>query len=262
MPAPIVGRTGRRPVIAVTACIKPVEGSPFHAAGMKYVEAAAEGAGGMPLIVPALGDGIDIDQLLGMVDGILVTGSTSNVDPALYGGPAPRPGNKSDAARDATTLPLIRAAIDRDLPLLAICRGHQELNVALGGTLHQHVHEVPGMMDHRDDGTRPWEDRFGHAHPVTAVAGGMLQRILGGRQAIMVNSLHHQAIDRLAPSLVVEATAADGVVEAASLPGRRFVLGVQWHPEALWRIDGDHAAILQAFGEAAAERAVSRSTAA
>ena len=243
--------SGRRPVIAVTACIKLVEGSPSHAAGMKYVEAAADGAGGMPLIVPALGAGIDIDQVLDLVDGVLVTGSTSNVAPEIYGGPGPRPGNKGDPARDATTLPLIRAAIERDMPLLAICRGHQELNVALGGSLHQHVHEVPGMMDHRDDASLPWEERFGHAHPVMPEAGGLLARIQGGIAPFLVNSLHHQAIDRLAPGLRVEARAEDGLVEAISIPGRRFVLGVQWHPEALWRIDPAHDAILKAFGEAA-----------
>ena len=164
----------------------------------------------------------------------MVTGSPSNVDPSHYGGPAPREGNEADPARDATTLPLIRQAIARGLPLLCICRGLQELNVALGGSLHQHVHELPGRLDHRSDKSKALPDRYGPAHPIRLTPGGRLQALFDGATRIDVNSLHGQGIDRLADRLKVEALAEDGTVEAVSIRTTRFALAVQWHPE--WQV--------------------------
>ena len=225
----------RPPVIGVPACLAQREGFNYHQVGGKYVDSVIDGAGGLPLLIPALGPRLDADAVLAEVDGLLITGSPSNVEPRHYGGPAPRPETALDPARDATTLPLIRRALDLGVPLLAICRGLQELNVALGGTLHQDVHELPGRADHRSNKTVPLQERYGPVHPVELVPGGTMQRLLDGAGTIEVNSLHAQAIDRLAERLAVEALAPDGTIEAVRVvdaPG--FALGVQWHPE--WRV--------------------------
>ena len=247
------------PLVGITSCLKPRDELHFHSVGEKYVDAVAAGAEAIPVLIPALGARLDPDALLGRLDGILVTGSLSNVDPALYGGPPPREGNLADPDRDATTLPLIRSAIARGTPLLAICRGLQELNVALGGTLHQHVHELPGRRDHRSDKTKPRPERYGLAHPVDLTPGGRLQALLGGAARIEVNSLHAQGIDRLAPGLVVEAVAEDGTIEAVSVEGARgFALAVQWHPE--WQVLENPVSrrLFAAFGAAARAQASRR----
>jgi putative glutamine amidotransferase len=223
------------PLIGVPACLSHRDGSDCHQVGDKYVDGVIDGAGGLPLIIPALGLRLDPDAVLARIDGLLITGSPSNVEPHLYDGPPPRPDSPRDPARDATTLPLIRRALDLAVPLFAICRGLQELNVALGGTLHQNVHEVPGRTDHRSDKTVPRAERYGPAHAVQLTDGSLVQRLLDGVETIEVNSLHAQAIDRLAAGLAVEAVAPDGTIEAvrvADAPG--FALGVQWHPE--WRV--------------------------
>lgn len=220
------------PMIGVTSCLKPRDGLHFHTVGDKYVEAVVLGSGGLPVLVPAIGARLDPDALLDRLDGLLVTGSPSNVEPAHYGGPAAREDNLADPARDATTLPLIRRAVARGVPMLAICRGIQELNVAMGGTLHQHVHELPGRFDHRSDKTKTYPERYGLAHPVTLTPGGRLQAMLGGATRVEVNSLHGQGIDRLAPGLTVEAVADDGTIEAVSVDAAKgFALALQWHPE-------------------------------
>ncbi|HEY0835188.1 MAG TPA: gamma-glutamyl-gamma-aminobutyrate hydrolase family protein [Azospirillum sp.] len=245
----------------MTACARVLGAHPFHVAGDKYVRAVAEGAGAMPLLIPALGDALDIPDLLGRLDGILVTGSPSNVEPHHYGGPPSAEGTPHDPARDSTTLPLIRAALDAGVPLLGICRGLQELNVAVGGTLHPAVHDVPGLDDHREDDSEPVEAQYGPAHPVRLSPGGWLARLAGAAE-VRVNSLHGQGIARLGPGLAVEATAPDGLVEAIRVESApAFALAVQWHPE--WRFWEDplSAALLDAFGRAAAERAARRRSA-
>jgi len=249
------------PLIGVTSCLKPRDGLHFHTVGDKYVEAVIIGSGGLPVLLPAIGDRLDPDMLLDRLDGLLVTGSPSNVDPARYGGPQAREDNLADPARDATTLPLIRRAVARGVPLLAICRGLQELNVALGGSLHQHVHELPGRFDHRSDKTRTYPERYGLAHPVTVTPGGRLQAILGGAGRVEVNSLHGQGIDRLAPGLAVEAVADDGTIEAVSVEDARgFALALQWHPE--WGVAENAVSrrLFAAFGDAARAQAGRRRT--
>jgi len=234
---------------------------PFHVAGDKYVRAVAQGAGATPLLVPALGDVLDIPDLVGRLDGILVTGSPSNVEPHHYGAPPSAEGTLHDPARDSTTLPLLRAAIGTGVPLLGICRGLQEMNVALGGTLHAAVHDVPGLNDHREDDSDPLEVQYGPSHPVRLTPGGRLAGLVG-RQEVRVNSLHGQGIARLAPGLAIEATAPDGLVEAIRVEAApAFALAVQWHPE--WRFWEDplSAALFAAFGTAAAERAARRRSA-
>jgi putative glutamine amidotransferase len=247
------------PLVGVTSCLKPRDASHFHSVGDKYVDAVVAGAEAVPVLVPAIGDRLDPEGLLSRLDGLLVTGSPSNVDPSHYGGPPPREGNEADPARDATTLPLIRQALATGVPLFAICRGLQELNVALGGSLHQHVHEVAGRFDHRSDKTKSYAERYGLAHPVTLIPGGRLQAILEGAARIEVNSLHGQGIDRLAPGLVVEAVADDGTIEAVSVAGSKgWALAVQWHPE--WQVQENPWSRLMfaAFGAAARERAAAR----
>lgn len=226
-----------------------------HSVGHKYVAAVLDGAGGLPVLIPALGEGLAIDALLARLDGVFLTGSPSNLDPALYGGP-PRPsGDPADKYRDATTLPLIRACLAQGVPLLAVCRGIQEVNVALGGTLFGRLHEVAGRHDHRSDKTLAYEGRYGPRHPVHLRPGGLLRSILGDVEEIEVNSLHGQGIDRLAPDLEVEATAPDGTIEAVSVPSAKaFALAVQWHPE--WRVAeiAQHRLLFAAFGAACRQR--------
>jgi putative glutamine amidotransferase len=247
------------PLIGVSACARKGERHVFHSVAAQYVHAVVDGAQGVPLIIPALGADTDIDVLVATLDGIMLTGSPSNVEPHHYGGEKSREGTLHDAARDDTTLPLIRAAIATGVPLLAICRGHQELNVALGGTLHQNVHELEGKRDHRGRKVPSNEERYGYAHTVELTQGGFLAHLAGAPTAT-VNSLHAQAIDRVAPGLAVEAVAPeDGVIEAVRVTtAPAFALGVQWHPE--WHIATDKfaQAIFAAFGAAARERAASR----
>ncbi len=228
---------------------------PYHVAADKYVHAVLRGARALPFLIPAPDDGIDAAMIAERLDGLLVTGSPSNILPEHYGGDPSEPGTLHDPARDAITLPLIRTCLERGIPLLGICRGLQELNVALGGTLHQKVHELPGMQDHRWHDADPIETQYGPAHPVRILNGGVLAEIIGAGR-ITVNSLHWQGIDRLAPGLRAEAEAEDGLIEAVSVESApAFAVAVQWHPE--WRFAENPAsvALLQAFGAAARIRA-------
>jgi len=254
------------PLIGVPACrIVAANGLPIHKVSESYVNSVVDGAGGLPVLLPAIGDRLQtthVDRWLETVDGLLITGSPSNVDPVHYDGREARRDSERDPARDATTLPLIRQAIERAVPVLAICRGIQELNVAFGGTLHQHVHEIPGRMDHRSDKSRPLPERFDElAHAITLTEGGVLQGILGGLKEIEVNTLHGQAIDRPGERVVVEALAPDGTVEAVSLrDAPDFALGIQWHPE--WRVlENPHSKrLFAAFGDACRARAREKAT--
>ena len=226
--------TGRNlPLIGIPSCLRSINERTFHTVNERYPNAVIDAVGGLPLLIPALGPKIDCGAVLDRLDGLLLTGSPSNVEPFHYGGPPSREGTLHDPDRDATTLPLIREAVRRNMPVLAICRGIQELNVALGGTLHQRIFEMPERFNHKRRQrpmTIPDNERYGPAHPVALTPEGLLAR-LAGTTEIMVNSLHGQGIDRPAAEAVVEAVAPDGQIEAISLPGARFVVGVQWHPE-------------------------------
>lgn len=238
----------KKPIVGIPCDHRMIGPHPFHAVGEKYVVAVRDGAHALPLLIPVLETPIDIEEVLEAVDGILLTGSPSNVAPKRYGGATPREGALQDERRDATTLPLIRAIVEHGTPLLAVCRGFQELNVAHGGTLHQHVEEVPGRMDHREDKTAPLDVQYAPIHDVTL--SGTLERIAGAR-TIKVNSLHGQGIDRLGDRLIAEAIAPDGQIEGARVKdARAFALGVQWHPE--WRFwENDFSKrLFAAFGEA------------
>lgn len=217
------------PIIGIPTCLRTIKDRAFHGVNDKYPHAVIEAAACLPLLIPAVGSKVEIWAVLDRLDGLLLTGSPTNVHPSHYGAEPSHPEILHDPERDATTLPLIREAVRRNLPILAICRGIQELNVALGGTLHQRVHEVPGRLNHRsqkDSSGGP----YGPAHSVRLTEGGLLAA-LAGTTEIMVNSLHSQGIDRLGDKLRIEAVAPDSQIEAVSLPGARFTVGVQWHPE-------------------------------
>lgn len=240
-----------RPVVILPSCLRMLGEHPFHVLGKKYADAVRL-AGCLPLAVPDAHTD-DVDALLDLADGLLLTGSPSNVHPHRYGD-VPGTGEPwYDEARDALNLALIPKALDRGLPLLGICRGLQETNVALGGTLHQAVHAVPGLQDHRGAGGRagaPATEVYAPAHPVHLTAGGLLSQILGPAP-VAVNSVHGQGIDRLAPGLREEARAPDGLIEAFSMPqARGFNLCVQWHPEWQAADNPSSVQILRAFGAA------------
>jgi putative glutamine amidotransferase len=231
---------------------------PFHMAGEKYLRAVRESTGAVTLLIPSLPEPMAPDEILGSVDGLLFPGSPSNVGPSYYGGPRPREGVLQDQHRDSTTLPLLEYAIARGVPTLCICRGFQELNVALGGTLHQHVQEVPGRFDHREDHDADLETQYGPVHEVRVIEGGLLSRIVR-EKSFKVNSLHSQGIDRLAPPLHADAVAPDETIEAVSMPqARGFLLGVQWHPEWRWNDDPVSREIFAGFAAALRDSARKR----
>lgn len=238
----------RLPLVLVPACNRMLGEHPFHIAGRKYVDAVRL-AGGLPLVVPRA-EPAELQTLLEIADGVLLSGSPSNVHPRHFDQPVHDATLPLDTERDDWTLALIPQLLARGIPLLAICRGAQEVNVALGGSLHQAVHEEDGYTDHRADDALPVAAQYAPAHALQLVPGGMLAQITG-RSGFQVNSLHGQAVATLAPGLRAEAHASDGVVEAfthASAPG--FNLCVQWHPE--WRAADNPVSmqLLDAFGRA------------
>jgi putative glutamine amidotransferase len=239
-----------RPVVIIPCDTKVIEGMTFDAVGRKYSAAVAEVADCQPLLAPLGPSMLDMGALLDIADGILLSGAISNVHPSLYGlDEPPLNENALDHERDSLTLPLVREALNRKLPLFAICRGFQELNVALGGTLDQAVHTVSGRNDHREPSGIPIDERFGPSHPVTL--SGTLKNWVG-KDEIIVNSLHWQGIQRLAPPLTAEAHAKDGLIEAVRGPSDHpFLFGVQWHPE--WQAKNNKASIeiFRRFGDAA-----------
>jgi len=228
---------------------------PFHAVGEKYISAVAQAADCLPLLIPVLETPLDVTEILRIVDGIFFPGSPSNVEPARYEGAASVPGTLHDPHRDATTLSLIPRAVASAVPVFGVCRGFQEMNVAMGGTLHQRVHEIEGLDDHREVKEQPLEVQYGPAHEVVLEPGSLLRR-LAGKERVSVNSLHWQGVDRLAPDLAVEARATDGLVEAFRVKSAKsFALAVQWHPE--WQVMSNpfSMALFAEFGRAARQSA-------
>jgi putative glutamine amidotransferase len=242
-----------RPLIGIPADRRMLGLHPFHVVGDKYARAVLDGAVGLPLLIPALAEELGMDELVTRLDGVMFTGSPSNVEPHHYSGPPSDPGTLHDPARDATTLPLIRKAVASGIPVLGICRGFQEMNVAFGGTLHQKVHEVEGRIDHREDTNLELDVQYGPAHEVILEPGGLLQKLASSGR-ITVNSLHSQGIDRLGEGLAIEARAPDGLVEAFRVErAKGFAVAVQWHPE--WKVMSNpfSRALFAAFGTAARE---------
>ena len=247
-----------KPLVGVPADRRIIEPHPFHMVGEKYLDALMKAAEVLPLITPVMPGDVDIDALLQQLDGIFLTGSYSNVEPHHYNGSPSEDGTLHDPHRDAVTLPLAKRALETGVPLFAVCRGFQELNVALGGTLHQKVHEVEGYHNHLENKDDPLDEQYGPAHAVNLADGGLLRK-LAGCDTVMVNSLHSQGVARLARGVSIEAVADDGLIEAFQVDeGPGFALAVQWHPE--WRaMENDFSrAIFKAFGDACRVRASRR----
>lgn len=247
-----------QPIICVPADVKEIDGYRWHAAAEPYLRAIVVGVGGIPMILPSLADQIDMDTLLERVDGVLLTGSRTNVHPERYGQKPHRSSRPYDPARDASAFALIAAALRKGVPLFAICRGMQELNVALGGTLDPQVHEIEGRDDHRAPESDSQAERFAIRQDIDVMADGRLAAILGGSR-VRVNSLHRQGIGTLAPGLAVEALAPDGTIEAVRvISASGFAIGVQWHPEFWVESDEPSSRLFAAFGRAVKERMAER----
>jgi putative glutamine amidotransferase len=237
-----------KPLIGISCCSKAFgpSGAENHAASDTYVTVTDRIVLGVPVLIPANGEAVDIETLLSRLDGLILTGSRSNIRPDRYGGCPHLEGTPEDQRRDAVTLPLTRAAIAAGMPVMAICRGFQELNVSLGGSLHQRLRDLPDTLDHSAPEHLAISVRQAKAHDVSLVHGGLLHRLAGGADRVRVNSLHHQGIDRLSPHLSIEA------VRVTRAPG--FAVGVQWHPEYDYETDPLSRAIFAAFGEAVRAR--------
>jgi putative glutamine amidotransferase len=251
-PMPLVG-------VAATYSTDNPNKFPLHTTSDKYLRSVIDGSGAVPVSIPALGDMLDVARIADSLDGLLLPGGRANIEPHHYGGPAFPDEEFIDPGRDATVLPLIRACIDKGVPVFGICRGIQELNVALGGSLHYRIHLLPGKEDHRmrrDVDTI--EERFALRHSIHITADSLLEE-LAGEAEVMVNSLHGQGIDRPADGLVIEASSPDGVIEAIRLPtAKSFTVGVQWHAE--WGFENHMLSrrLFEAFGQAARQRALSK----
>ena len=246
--------SSRKPLVAIISDCREIGLHYYHLVGDKYVRAAERCAGVLPVLLPAFAGSMPNDDIVDRFDGVLLTGSYSNVEPHRYGRPQRKEKDLNDPHRDETVLSLIPALVTAGVPIFGVCRGFQEMNVAFGGTLHQEVHKVDGMHDHREDLDAPLPDQYGPAHEVRLIAGGVMEKTLG-ESSIHVNSLHSQGIDELAPGLLAEAIALDGLVEAYSVKAaQRFTLAVQWHPE--WRAWENPVSVklFQAFGLACKER--------
>lgn len=248
----------RRPVIGIPCDVKFVGRADFHAAGEKYI-AAVQNAVGDVVLLPAWGNMEILKRLIPQLDGIFLTGSLSNVQPKRYGSELADPDTLLDEKRDNTTLPLIEYALELGMPLFGVCRGFQEMNVALGGTLHQKVQEVPGLMDHREPDSLDSEVLYADAHSVTLVQNSHLQQWMGGATETMVNSLHQQGIKDLSPRLTAEAHAPDGLIEAFRVTdAKTFAYAVQWHPEWLYNEKPASLALFKAFQDACVEYATAK----
>ncbi|MFG1418559.1 gamma-glutamyl-gamma-aminobutyrate hydrolase family protein [Xanthobacter sp. V0B-10] len=249
-----------KPLVAVVGDLKDETDLPYFMVGEKYVRAVYDFAGclpvmALPVMAPEAFDA-DIAALVGHADGFLFTGSPSNVHPSHWNGPEDAPG-PFDPSRDRFALALIRAAVARGVPALFICRGFQELNVALGGTLHARLAEVPGRMDHHAPTEGPMDLQYGPVHQVEVTSGSPLAATFGAPR-FAVNSLHYQGLDTVGAGLSVEARAPDGTIEAVSLRDHPFAVGVQWHPEYKPSQNAPSARLLAAFGDAVRARRAAR----
>mgnify|MGYP001824803830 CR=1 FL=1 len=247
-----------KPILGVPADRRIIDPHPSHVVGEKYLTALIDIADALPLLIPVLAEHLDIDEVLEQIDGILLPGSYSMIEPHHYDGDPAEPGTLLDPHRDEMVFGLARRALDHHVPILAVCRGFQEMNVLLGGTLHQKVHEVEGLNVHVENKDDPLDVQYGPSHPVALVDGGLLRRLMG-YDSVMVNSLHEQGIRRLADGVTVEAIADDGLIEAFSVDeADSFALAVQWHPE--WKAADNELSVklFKAFGDACRARARER----
>lgn len=251
-------KSKRKPVVLMSMGAQERKGHAYQVMTHKYITPLVELSGCVPLLAPSCCGTDDLEQYLSMVDGVYLTGAGSNIDPALYGQENLTPSKGQDRDRDLFDIPLIRAAIARGLPLFGICRGMQEINVALGGTIHQKVYELPEMNDHREDTETSVEEQYAESHAVHPVPGTWFAELMGHAQ-VPVNSLHGQALDKLGEGIEALAHAEDGLIEAIHLPDvASFTLAVQWHPEWQAAQNPQSVKIFQAFGDACRQQAERR----
>ncbi|MFT5349475.1 MAG: putative glutamine amidotransferase [Planctomycetota bacterium] len=240
----------RLPVVGVPTCRHQIGELDYDCTQHKYLKALYTSAKVLPLQIPLFAERIEVDAILDNIDGLMLTGSHSNVHPRHYEATTEKPDFMLDTERDATVLRLIRPAVERGIPLLAICRGFQELNVAYGGTLHSRLDLVGSFNEHREDKSLALELRYNNAHSVNLVSGGQLNKMLD-LEFIEVNSLHGQGINKLGEDLFVEGRAEDGLVEAVSVKGSdSFAIGVQWHPEWKSTENAVSSVLFSEFGKA------------
>ncbi|TNI87870.1 gamma-glutamyl-gamma-aminobutyrate hydrolase family protein [Aeromonas sobria] len=253
MPNPLPP-SNRKPVVLMTMGAQPRNGHAYQVMTHKYIMPLVEISDCVPLLVPTCCSTADLQQYLDLADGVYLSGAGSNIDPGLYGQENLTPEKQQDRDRDLFDLSLINAAIAQGLPILGICRGMQEINVALGGDIHQKVYNEPGYDDHREDADDPVDEQYGPSHQIELLPGSWFAELMGAER-IAVNSLHGQGIDRLGSGLEPLAHAEDGLIEALHAPTLSpFLLAVQWHPE--WKAsENPHSIkIFQAFGDACRQR--------
>ncbi len=242
--------SSNRPLVGVLACRKQVGCLWSHVVAEKYLLALDQVADVTPVLVPALHDVLDPEFLFARLDGLLLPGSVSNIEPHHYDDRPVDDTDPRDSHRDNTALNIIRGAIATHTPVLGICRGFQEINVAMGGSLIQRIGQEPGKLDHREPPDKSLDQQFDLAHEVRLVKGGYLHDLIK-QDKVMVNSLHGQGVKRLGKDLLVEATAPDGLIEAFRVnTDQALILGVQWHPEWKTRNFRFYSEIFKAFGEA------------
>lgn len=240
----------RKPVVLMSMGAQERKGHAYQVMTHKYIAPIVDHAGCVPVLVPTCCGVEDLEQYLDMADGVYLTGAGSNIDPALYGQDNQTPGKAQDRDRDLFDLPLVRAALARGLPIFGICRGMQEINVALGGDMYQKVYAEPGFNDHRENSEDPVEVQYAPAHSVQITANSWLHSLLG-TDSIRVNSLHGQGLKTLGKGLEAIARAEDGLVEAIHGPSlSSFLFAVQWHPEWQAAKNPDSVKIFEAFGQA------------
>ena len=218
----------KAPLIGIVSCQKELESYKIQSVNEFYLQ-AIKSVGGIPVILPAGASNNEVARLLSVIEGVLLPGSHSNVSPEHYGATHHEP--YKDEGRDELSFTIIRQCIEQQIPIMGICRGFQEMNVALGGTLHPAVHEIAGHLDHRESDNPDFSVKYAPVHAVHVSQGGVFQQWLGDQQSIQVNSLHGQGVRKLASDLRVEALAPDGLVEAFSMGQHPYFVGVQWHPE-------------------------------
>ncbi len=251
MARPVVGIIGNHYLIN--------EQYSVHAVGAMTTEAVSGVAGCMPVMIPTDPRYAQVDELMGLCDGFVFTGGRPNVHPEEYGEEATEAHGAFDRARDGLALPLIRACVERGQPVFGICRGFQEFNVAMGGSLHPEIRDLPGRMNHRMPPEGTLEEKFEPRHAVRFRAGGVFHRLMGAPE-VMTNTLHGQGINRPGARIVIDGQAGDGTPEALYVEGAPgFTLAVQWHPE--WNAADDRVSrkLFEAFGAAARAWSAGRS---
>jgi len=224
---------------------------PVHAGGQMNSDAIAGVSGCIPLIIPSDPRHVSVGELLEICDGFLLTGGRPNVHPEEYGEAETIAHGEFDRARDAIALPLVRACVERGQPFLGICRGFQEVNVAMGGTLYPEIRDLPGRMNHRMPPDGSLEEKFELRHDVMFSEGGVFHDVMGA-QMVRTNTLHGQGIKEPGPRVVIDGHADDGTPEAIYVKGAAgFTLAVQWHPE--WDASNDPVSrpLFERFGDAA-----------